>query len=169
MATLDIVKKILTLNSCLHPNSVPLEKDAREILVKLWMRALAPFTDPEVEPVVMSAFESSSYPLKPADVVPELSKRKLSLLPWEEAFTEVRSRVLRRDESALPDGPMKDVAKSLRTAILDRKVDEPITILQAQFRDCYSAACSRWIDKQRSEGGVLAIEVGGALKLASAP
>lgn len=164
MASEKLVKQLLAINFSLHPSSAPADITAAHVVAKFWMQALAPFEDAEVEPIATRALESSTFPLKPADVVPKLAINRLGVVPWEEAFPLARQAALRREIHELPEGPIQDVARSMREAFLNRKVDDPLTILQAQFRDSYNAAVSRLIDEERKPGGMLAIGSANGVK-----
>ena len=165
MASEKLVKQLLAINFSLHPSSAPADITAAHVVAKFWMQALAPFEDAEVEPIATRALESSTFPLKPADIVPKLACARLGVIPWEEAYAEVCDLIDMRDGSfrRSPDSPQKRVADRMLSA-LQARTGEGSHALRAQFRDAYHAEVERMIDEEREPGGVLAIGSSNGVK-----
>lgn len=157
MATETCVRQLLTLNATMFPQSAPPDEASGRMLIAVWMNQLEPFADDVVVPAIGHVLGKAIYPLKPADIVPTLCRQKLGLEPWDLAFEDVKRRIYAHDGSLgrMEGGPARDVGMRMANAIRNGTT-EGATILAAQFRDAYHAACEREIEEQREEGGLLA-------------
>lgn len=153
MASEKLVRELLAINGALHPGSVPSDQDMRVVLRKFWLDALAPFDDAEVEPIAKAALHSSPYPLKPADIVPKLTRKRLDILPWDEAFADVCRLIDLRNGSFRDskDSAQKRVADRMLSAF-QKRTSENETTLRAQFRDAYHKEVEAIIEDERQFG-----------------
>lgn len=145
---------------------MPAAEHTQKLLIGLWLKALEPFEDAEVEAVAMPILTDGRFALKPGDVVAPLQAKRLGLPSWDVAYAEVRDAILAQCGKLrdMPDSPAKRVGMIMRNAILNVGADNAGTI-QAQFRDAYENACATWKDEQRQPGGLLAIDGPSKLRL----
>lgn len=155
MASIETIVRLLTLNASTFRTQIPTDHEAVRDVARLWLAVLHPFDDEEVLREAVNQLATSKWPLTPASIAMPLTRARLELPPWEEAYSEVRAAIQRADGSlsAMKPGPMRSCGLRMSTAFRNATtVNE--SQLRREFRDSYEKACLAHIADARMPGGV---------------